>query len=281
MSMPIQFAFQGGGARLALLLPVVTAIRGCEEAKLIKVTQVAGTSAGAIAASLVAGKADMNRLVEYLRDVARNSPDELREVFPSLANIGKYRKLCFLARIFFLNHPIASEETFAQFLKNCFRKSGISENVTVGDLIDTKCIVICADIVEKRHVNVSPNATLIQTLVDSAALPFVFRITGEKFDGGLIDNLPIDHLTRNSETEGQILAVSFDEEAYAKQAEGPLSLAASLLDATLTSRTRSTIRTLGRASVLSLSPDAGDDIVVDSLDAEGFIKGAVAEVVGI
>jgi predicted acylesterase/phospholipase RssA len=103
----------------------------------------------------------------------------------------------------------------------------------------------------------------------------VFRVSGQKFDGGLIDNLPIDYLAASPE-DGQILAVGFEEDAYSKVSDGAFSLAASLLDASMTSKTRSTKRTLGPNSVLSLSPDAGDDIVVD-MDRAAFADGCARQ----
>jgi hypothetical protein len=107
-------------------------------------------------------------------------------------------------------------------------------------------------------------------------LPFIFRSGGSKLDGGLVDNLPIDHLSPGPEND-RVLAVAFDEEAYTLPTDGAFSFAASLLDAAIASKTRSTKRILGQNYVLSLSPDAGDGIVVDSFDIEGFIKFLASE----
>jgi predicted acylesterase/phospholipase RssA len=253
---PLQFAFQGGGARLALL-PVVHAIRDSEAENLIKVTKVAGTSAGAIAAALVAGKADMKVLVTYLREAARKNPEVLRDVFPSIGDIerigriGKYR---LLFRTGYRNKPIAEEAKFASFLKDCLKKAGIDPNITVGKL-QIPCSFVCADIITKKPITVESTDPLVQILVDSSALPFVFRTAGSKFDGGLIDNLPVDYLSAAKEDDGQILGIGFDEDAYTKQVSGAISLAAALLDAAMTTKTRSTKRLLGEAYVLSISSD--------------------------
>ena len=62
--MNIQISFQGGGARLALLLAAAEAIRELESGPepLIKVTRIAGTSAGAIIGAFLAGGLDLNQI---------------------------------------------------------------------------------------------------------------------------------------------------------------------------------------------------------------------------
>jgi predicted acylesterase/phospholipase RssA len=274
MPVRVQFAFQGGGARLALLLPVVQAVRECEREAIIEVTRVAGTSAGAIAAALVAGKADMKALVSELRRLARDEPNKLREAFQTVGR-GILAKFQIFQRVILRNKPFSSEKNFAKFLETCLKTAGIKPGTLISEM-NPPCTIICTDMSTKEHVNVSPNASLLQLLLDSTALPFIFRNNGSKLDGGLIDNLPVDHLAAGPEND-RILAVAFDEEAYALPANSAFSLAASLLDAAISSKTRSTKRILGKNYVLSLSPDAGDGIIVSSFDIEGFIKFLASE----
>jgi predicted acylesterase/phospholipase RssA len=274
MPTKIQFAFQGGGARLALLLPVVQAIRECEDEELIAVTRVAGTSAGAIAAGLVAGKADMKALIADLRRLARKEPDKLRAVFPTIGS-GFWAKCGIFYRVFVRNKTLSSEDNFAQFLTTCLETAGIQPGIEISAM-KIPCTIICADMVGKEHVTVSPNATLLQLMLDSTALPFVFRNGGAKLDGGLIDNLPVDHLAADIDDE-RILAVGFEEDPYVRPPDSALSLAAALLDVAIGSKTRSTKRILGKNYVLSLSSNAGDGINVTSFDIEGFIKFLASE----
>ena len=274
MPTKIQFAFQGGGARLALLLPVVQAIRECQDEGLIEVTRVAGTSAGAIAAGLVAGNADMKALITELRQVARKEPARLRAVFPTIGS-SYWAKWKIFYRVFICNKTLSSEDNFARFLTTCLETAGIEPGIEIS-AIRIPCTIICADMVGKEHVTVSPNATLLQLMLDSTALPFVFRNGGAKLDGGLIDNLPVDHLAAGIDDE-RILAVGFEEDAYVKPPDSALSLAAALLDVAIGSKTRSTKRVLGKNYVLSLSSNAGDGINVTSFDIEGFIKFLASE----
>jgi predicted acylesterase/phospholipase RssA len=281
MTAKIKFGFQGGGARLALLLPVVQAIRECEGdghgdrkiERIIEVTGVAGTSAGAIAAALVAAKADMTALARHLRTVAQDHPEKIRAAFPVIGE-GLVAKAKMVWKILG-SQPIGSEENFAEFLKLCLQTAGINPSTAIGN-IAPPCTIICTDTSAKGNVIVATTTPLLQVLLDSTALPFIFRSHGSKVDGGLVDNLPIDHLTPGPDND-RILAVAFDEDAYALPADGAFSFAASLLDSAISSKTRSTKRILGNNYVLSLSPDAGDDIVVDSFNVEGFIKFMASE----
>jgi predicted acylesterase/phospholipase RssA len=62
----VQVAFQGGGARLIGLLPVVEQLLLAEKAGHIEITRVAGTSAGAIAAALLVAETDGEKVRKAL-----------------------------------------------------------------------------------------------------------------------------------------------------------------------------------------------------------------------
>ena len=273
MPAKLQFAFQGGGARLALLLPVVQAIRECETENIIEVTRVAGTSAGAIAAALVAEAADIKSLVTYLSTIAEHNPKKILKAFPRIGANPLSKATAVIKLI--SNITLASEAAYIAFLEECLKKARVKSSKLTGEL-RIPCTIICADISSRGVLNISPNATLIQTLANSTALPFVFRNSGHIMDGGLVDNLPIDYLSTKPE-DGIRLAVGFDEDPYVAPTAGFFSLASTLLDASITSKTRATKRTLGSPFVLSLSADAGDNIVVNSFDVDGFIRFLASE----
>ena len=62
----IQIAFQGGGAKFITMLPVAAAFQACERAGVINIKSLAGTSAGAICAALIAAECDFDQLRTYL-----------------------------------------------------------------------------------------------------------------------------------------------------------------------------------------------------------------------
>jgi predicted acylesterase/phospholipase RssA len=270
MAVAVQFAFQGGGARLALLLPVVKAILDLEAAGEIIVTRTAGTSAGAIAAALVSGKAEIEKLEIDLRTKCRNKPEEIRSIFPSITN-SYVNKLSILWKLIVLNKPLADEGLFAKFLEDCLKSCGIASNLNPVKM-DRSCFIVSSDLSIRGKTATSPNAALLQVLVDSCALPYVYRTSGTIFDGGLVANLPVDELTSRPGKEfGSIIAICFSEEAYFRATTGRLNTAMSIMDASIASKTRDVKKVVPDNFVLSLSSEAGDGIVVSSFDVDSFI----------
>src|SRR5256885_377200 len=64
---PIQLAIQGGGAKIVFLLAALHAVKRLETRGLLKVTRIAGTSAGAISGALYASGVSMPEAKEYFR----------------------------------------------------------------------------------------------------------------------------------------------------------------------------------------------------------------------
>ena len=271
MAIALQFAFQGGGARLALLLPVVKAILDLERAGEIVVTRTAGTSAGAIAAALVAARAKIENLEVDLRSRCRDKPGEIKSIFPSITN-SYLNRLFILWNLVVRNKPLADEEGFAKFLDYCLRISEISPDLSPV-YMERPCFIVSSDLSIPGRKAISPDAKLLQLLVDSCALPYIYRTTGTVFDGGLIANLPVDELTsRPGKDFGPIIAVCFGEEAYSRATTGRLNTAMAIMDASIASKTRDLRKIVPDNFVLSLSSEAGDGIVVSSFDIDSFIK---------
>src|SRR5262245_49150576 len=79
----VQVVFQGGGARVAALLAAADALRQAERCRKIRVTRVAGTSAGAIVAALFANRdIDLNNQVRH--DILIRGQAYLDKLFPKL-----------------------------------------------------------------------------------------------------------------------------------------------------------------------------------------------------
>lgn len=80
MSTPsIQLAFQGGGAKLAAMLPIAHAFRDAEIDEYVAIHRTSGTSAGSICAALVATQADFGAVRRYLID---KGPGHLAALVP-------------------------------------------------------------------------------------------------------------------------------------------------------------------------------------------------------
>src|SRR4051812_22015903 len=78
IQLPIQLALQGGGAKITYLLAALEALQEIERDGALRVTRIAGTSAGAIAGALYAARIDM----AYARDTFAAHRDELLRAFP-------------------------------------------------------------------------------------------------------------------------------------------------------------------------------------------------------
>src|SRR5688572_7458070 len=75
----LQVAFQGGGARLAVLLAAAEAIQALETDGIIRVTRIAGTSAGAIVGAFLAADIPICQIRQALTSEAG---EELLARFP-------------------------------------------------------------------------------------------------------------------------------------------------------------------------------------------------------
>ena len=79
MTIPIQLAIQGGGAKITYLLAALESVQALERGGLLRVTRIAGTSAGAIAGALYAAGVDMRRA----RDAFESDRHQLLRAFPA------------------------------------------------------------------------------------------------------------------------------------------------------------------------------------------------------
>ena len=127
MSPPkIQIAFQGGGAKFLAMLPVAHAFCECQKGEIIAISAVAGTSAGAICAALVAADCDFDKLRTYVKHEGKT---HLNRLIPSDAlklaeriharhiNIfDVFQSRNKLSSIFKNGLPVLNEEEFGAFL---------------------------------------------------------------------------------------------------------------------------------------------------------------------
>ena len=277
----IQIAFQGGGARLALLLPVVEALQELETGDPNKglqpeivVTRVSGTSAGAIAAALLAGDGNIPALLEYLRRLSAND-QTLRSIFPPTSKLGVLGKLQLAKRLLWDKKPIGDEGALSKLLGDALEAANIRRGSSVGELAENgkPCLLVSVNLGSKDRVIAPPNAKLVQALADSAALPFIFRLSGDRMDGGILDNLPIDALKSPAtpgSASGHIVAVAFDEPDFVPQPGNAFELAAALLDTTMTFKTRASRDAVTPDHVYELPGDVGG-LRVTSFDIQTFM----------
>lgn len=201
----IQVAFQGGGAKLCDLLAAAEALQSLQNEA--RVVRVAGTSAGAIAACLLATGAPIAVL---RRDIATKGRLHLPEVARGTS------KLSILFNIW-RGRPIYREPALAAFLEQVFTH----ENKAYSKFRDLQLpvLITAANIRSSEAVVYSSQGNeemnFINPVLDSCALPFVFRngvVGSPMVDGGICENLPA-HALKKIDAAAPVVAVSFKRDA--------------------------------------------------------------------
>ncbi len=214
----IQLAVQGGGARLSLLLGAMQAVQNAEQqngaARAIRVTRFAGTSAGALAAALLA----VGHPIDDVRATLLSHRAELETMlqFPSPAGMAwrayRGRPIVDLAPIrqklgrFFATRPDAKEQRQLRFsdltAENGYRPLAVVASDVVAGGSHT------------FSVETTPDESIVNALMASIAVPFLFQSHATSpgqpllVDGGLCENLPIDALVNYCETDGPVVAIA-------------------------------------------------------------------------
>jgi predicted acylesterase/phospholipase RssA len=237
-----QICFQGGGARLADLLAVVEVLQEEEAAGRIRVRRVAGTSAGAIAAAVLAFGGRSAKVVRaYLRsngarlvravsgsdngEINLASMSSLWKIYQgsSVLKVGGFRASLYEVLNVAQQEGIRATSHPAEQIQQ--KRLGLSI-ADIEWLSNKKLVIIAADLVSRETVEYPKSGdNLVEALIDSCAIPFAFRGHGELgakpyVDGGLCTNLPSDVLLSGVQEFGQILAVSFTPKKPPSTPEG-------------------------------------------------------------
>jgi predicted acylesterase/phospholipase RssA len=200
MTIPIQLAIQGGGARITYLIAALEAVQSLEREGVLRVTRIAGTSAGAIAGALYGAGIDMQRA----RDAFEAHREELLRAFPR-TEASLRATWCVLTR-----RPLWDAEPLRRLLAKL-----LSPHERLGDLA-VPLVIVATDLTNMQPcVYRNAGEPLLSSLLDSAGIPFFFRTapTGHAayrviVDGGVCENLPCDQLD-SSEEQGKVVGISF------------------------------------------------------------------------
>jgi predicted acylesterase/phospholipase RssA len=288
MSKPVlvQIAFQGGGARAAALLAAVEAIEEAERNGEILVTRVSGTSAGALAAAILAARIPAQRVKNRLLAIG---DDGLAKLFPPLSILRK-------AWLVLRGVPFYPDTKLKQLLKHLLqpeqdgrpefdkeddlpelrgsrgrvkprnpKERGLDEDSTYAEIIEDggrPCFVTVAHLRSGHRIDRSGEGPpVLQSLRNSSGLPFVFRAPknmsddNPTLDGGLCENLPIEDLARDTAIYGEVFAVAFAPPKLdiPRNAQEMLLMLFDLMINHNVTKARSKLR---RKSALSLVPTA-------------------------
>ncbi len=246
-SQDIQVVFQGGGAKLSALLAAAAAVQEMQNEGLVNVTRVSGTSAGAIAAAILATGLPIGDFRNRLRDRGERYLSYIG------ADHGKFRIGLALVR----GQPFLSEAGFRKFLWDLFDHDSVKiENF---EQLVIPLTVVASDIRNGRRVTYQRGSgtPLIDALVDSAALPLVFRggASGQHIvDGGLCENLPVIEMD-DSPTSGKVVAISFARMAVPETPSNTVSMVLALLNTAIANSVNRAVASLPKGRVLFLKSD--------------------------
>lgn len=252
----IQLAIQGGGAKLCALMAAMQAVQELESEGVLKVTRLAGTSAGSIVASLFAAGHD----VSVLRTRVQDNRERLRRVVP----LNGSRALWMLKML--AGRPVWSMSTLRQILNQLFAQQKVR---TFGDLraLDRELVVVATDITNGSvRIYDGDDDVIVPSILDSCALPFFFRGPAARdagsliVDGGICENFPVERLLDDEKTHGVTLGISFPAGQSGETPSNVLSFSAALLRAAIDNSVRQAQHRLGAARVFMA------ETTVDTLD---------------
>jgi predicted acylesterase/phospholipase RssA len=177
----VQLAFQGGGAKFAVMLPVADAFVTAQKHGQVKIKAVAGTSAGAICAALVACEADFSKLRSFLNNqgekwVSALIPPDIQPLAEREASLAwwewfSYRKV--FQDVLWKGNPVLNGQALSDFLRRLFKESTGDDNIKIENCL-SNLTIIASNIVASKAVE-HKSGDLIPALVDSCALPIIFR----------------------------------------------------------------------------------------------------------
>ncbi|ATQ58600.1 hypothetical protein PYTT13_22510 (plasmid) [Paracoccus yeei] len=251
MAIPFRFAFQGGGAKFVTLLAAAKAIYDLEQEDIIQIDHVAGTSAGAIAAGLLASGIDPAIYRNHLRS---NGHSYLSKV---LKPRNKYHTAF---RVFVQGHSLYDHYELRKFIEGILSAGGIDPSITINDTKHNLSI-ITSDLNargEKIYCRLKEKSSsqLSAAIANSCSLPIIFKsIRGISenhiVDGGIVNNLPISHISDSFE-KSRIVAFSFEKELSSGKNNSLSEYVMSLIDTSINSNIISSMKFLPETNIFKL-----------------------------
>jgi NTE family protein len=198
----IQLAVQGGGAKIAALIAAMTAIEELEKDNTIKVTRVAGTSAGSIVGALFAARIPMKKFRLKLLAVG-----------PSLAKQYRFKGKVHAIATILWGKSLWKQTQISTLLQELLADSEKGSAIELGQMNPLMLITTSNLHTQKLH-RLRDTEQAVDSMLHSAAIPFAFRSHKEIWfvDGGICENLPSSLLLPDVKTYGPVLALSFQAE---------------------------------------------------------------------
>ncbi len=204
MTMKIQLALQGGGAKIASLMAVMEAIQSLESEEVLKVSRIAGTSAGSLIGCIFAAGISMQTLRASL----------LAGKGKSLIGLFPTPKLRHMVTQPVSGRPFWSTRELEKGLAILFREQEVFKLSDLKRKTGTEVLIVAANLGTSTKEVYQGNDDIISSILDSCGLPYFFRtwdIGGRAgrviVDGGICENLPSSEL--KDDPDDPIVAVTF------------------------------------------------------------------------
>jgi predicted acylesterase/phospholipase RssA len=236
MPQQIQVAFQGGGARFIEMLPIAHALSAAHKNRTIRITRVAGSSAGSICAALIACNADFDKVRSFIEIEGLGRSRRMRrwcstpgDLDTSLVTGARFA-VALLRSVFGVS--LLRTSVLVDFLTDLFVRSmehpdsqgsgGKVNPSAQNDRFDLrkinnapngiKLVITGSDLFKGEGV-VFEEGNLIEKIAHSSAIPFAFRAykdiaVSPIVDGGLCENLPAEQLLKFEDQDGPVFCVS-------------------------------------------------------------------------
>lgn len=257
-----QFVFQGGGAKLTALAAAVEALQACKEQGVTEVTRVSGTSAGSIAAALVAFDIRVNEIDSSMLEPALallRASEEVRGLKKTgwLANGEKLLQV-------YRGRALVPENLLRDFIAALLDGLGVAKETRVCDA-KIPLFISAASLSEEQAVYFSSednsgDILLLDALYASCNIPLLFSSfenvkdwRSACVDGGLCENLPVEILASGADQFGQVMAVSLRSSEKSWPPDNAKDFLLHLFDISINNSVERAKRAIGADNILSVN----------------------------
>lgn len=223
MTFSLNVSFQGGGALLAVMIPVAHAISDTRKDGHIHLEGVAGSSAGSVAAALLAADADFKSLRKYINGELK--ADARQVAGPFFDGLNKFQQVSALWKAA-LGKELIPRNKLEQFFEQIFIRAkllGLNKQNPNEDCSHLSHfgkdgrprLLVTRSSLSDTGLDMPDDEDLLPCLVDSCSIPFLFtnyKTASEHpyVDGGLCENLPISGFDLEGDTG--LIAVSISDD---------------------------------------------------------------------
>ena len=255
--MEISVVFQGGGAKVFELIAAAKALRE-KESRDVKFCRSSGSSAGAIAATMLAINCDIDAIV--------SQQERLQRLVASNFPASRMKPRNFAYRLW-RGRPIFDERSLENAIRGLFELGGVDATKPIRDLVrpGMQLRIARSNVRHKTALwaDQTSDIALWEALADSAAIPFAFRMpsssnTPEILDGGLFQNLPAKAAIDGLRPDQVPLGVSFTKQASKDLRDvGVKDYASTIIGSLIDERVEESIEQLRRSHIITIPNERG------------------------